>query len=52
MSDRLALLRSRGIVRPPIQALSQDRLLVSLSSPLPGTARLLEALKDERDDDR
>ena len=45
--DRLALLRARGIARPPARPLSA-RQLRALLQPLPRVASLGDALRDER----
>ncbi|MGC8517736.1 MAG: type II toxin-antitoxin system Phd/YefM family antitoxin [Steroidobacteraceae bacterium] len=46
--DRLALLVAQGIARPPEEALSAKRLKQAVSKPLPRSARLLDALLEER----
>ena len=51
-SNRLALLDAQGITRPASGTLSVKRLRRSLSRPLPRSARLLEALRAERAEDR
>jgi prevent-host-death family protein len=51
-SDRLALLRSQGMTRPPRQTLSAPRLRALLTATLPASARLLEALREDRSEDR
>jgi antitoxin (DNA-binding transcriptional repressor) of toxin-antitoxin stability system len=48
-SDRLALLRAQGLTRPPSRPLSPARLRSSLANALPRDARLLEALREDRD---
>lgn len=50
-ADRLALLRSQGLVRPPTKRMTA-RQLKALAAPVPQAARLLEALRDERDESR
>jgi antitoxin (DNA-binding transcriptional repressor) of toxin-antitoxin stability system len=51
-ADRLALLRAQGVTRPPLRILSGAKLRASLSSPVPRSARLLEALQLDRAEDR
>ncbi len=51
-ADRLALLRAQGITRPPVKSLTPARVRASLAAPLPRAARVLDALRDERSDDR
>ena len=46
-SDRLALLRAQGAVRPPARPLAAKQLR-ALLKPLPRKSRLAEALRDER----
>jgi antitoxin (DNA-binding transcriptional repressor) of toxin-antitoxin stability system len=48
-TDRLALLRAQGLTRPPSRPLSPARLRSSLAKALPRDARLLEALREDRD---
>jgi len=50
--DRLALLRAQGLTRPPTRTLSVKRLRSLLPKGLPCTARLAEALREERDSGR
>ena len=47
--DRLALLRAQGLTRPPTRSLSVKRLRALLPKGLPRSARLAEALREERD---
>lgn len=47
--DRLALLRAQGLVRPVSRQLSVKRLREVLTHGLPRSARLTEALREERD---
>ena len=47
--DRLALLRAQGLTRPAKRALSVKRLRTLLGKGLPRSARLGEALREERD---
>jgi prevent-host-death family protein len=49
--DRLALLRAQGLVRPPSRPLDANQLR-ALLQPLPRAARLADALREERDEDR
>jgi len=51
-ADRLALLRAQGITRPPLRPLSLARLRAALATALPARARLLEALREQRAEDR
>ena len=51
-TERLALLRAQGVTRPPLRPLSPAQLRSSLSKPTPRSARLLEALHDDRAEDR
>jgi antitoxin (DNA-binding transcriptional repressor) of toxin-antitoxin stability system len=55
-NDRLALLRAQGVTRPARRSLSarqlRDLLAKQLSKGLPRSARLSEALSEERDQDR
>lgn len=51
-TDRLALLRSQGLTRPPLRSWSSPRLRAALGNPLPADARLLAALSEQRDEDR
>lgn len=48
-ADRLALLRAQGLTRPAKRALSVKRLRTLLGKGLPRSARLGEALREERD---
>lgn len=49
--DRLALLRAQGLVRPPVRALPAKQLR-ALLKPLPRSARLAQALRDDRAEGR
>lgn len=49
--DRLALLRAQGIVRPPARPIAV-RQLRALLEPLPRSARVADALRDERAEGR
>lgn len=51
-ADRLALLASQGITRPAARSLSARELRSMLPRLLPRSARLLDALMEERADDR
>ena len=51
-TERLALLHAQGVTRPPLRSLSAAQLRSSLSKPTPRSARLLEALNDDRAEDR
>jgi len=48
-TDRLALLHAQGLTRPPARPLSVKRLRALLPKGLPRSARLAEALREERD---
>lgn len=50
-ADRLALLAAQGITRPATRALSAKRLR-ALVPKAPGRARVLDALREERSQDR
>jgi len=49
--DRLALLRAQGVVRPPARPLATKQLR-ALLKPLPRSARLGDALREERAEGR
>jgi antitoxin (DNA-binding transcriptional repressor) of toxin-antitoxin stability system len=49
--DRLALLRAQGVVRPPKRVLSSKQLRTKLAA-LPSRARLVDALREDRESDR
>ena len=51
-ADRLALLRAQGITRPPSRSTSARQLHALLSKPLPRSADLSRALREERDQTR
>jgi antitoxin (DNA-binding transcriptional repressor) of toxin-antitoxin stability system len=51
-SDRLALLHAQGVARPPLSQCSAASLRKSLAKPLPRAARVLDALQEDRDEDR
>src|ERR1700739_3934133 len=51
-ADRLALLRAQGLARPPLRPLSVRALRAALATALPAQARLLEALREQRDAER
>jgi antitoxin (DNA-binding transcriptional repressor) of toxin-antitoxin stability system len=48
-ADRLALLRAQGLTRPAKHSLSVKRLRAMLGKGVPGSARLEQALREERD---
>lgn len=50
--DRLALLAAQGITRPAARPISPRELRALLPRPLPRAARVLDALLDERAQDR
>ena len=49
--DRIALLCARGLIRPPTESLSMRRLRALLAR-VPGSTRLSEAMREERDTGR
>ena len=51
-SDRLALLHSKGITRLPRRQGSAVTISAALQSPLPHATRLLEAVQQDRCEDR
>jgi len=51
-TDRLALLAARGITRPATRALGARELRTLLPHPLPRSARTLDALLEDRSQDR
>ena len=51
-ADRLALLSAQGVTRAPIRPLLSAKLRFSLSTPAAGSARLLQALQQDRAEDR
>jgi antitoxin (DNA-binding transcriptional repressor) of toxin-antitoxin stability system len=51
-ADRLTLLRAQGIARPPLRARSAASVRSSLSNPAPRSARVLDALQEDRTEDR
>ena len=51
-ADRLALLRAQGLTRPARRALSAKQLRALLGEGLPRTARLSEAVREEREESR
>jgi antitoxin (DNA-binding transcriptional repressor) of toxin-antitoxin stability system len=51
-SARLALLCAQGVTRPPVQRRSAAGILAALSTPLPRSARLLDAVQLDRAEDR
>jgi prevent-host-death family protein len=51
-ADRLALLAAQGITRPAVRALSVRELRALLKEPLPRSARVLDALLEERAQER
>jgi antitoxin (DNA-binding transcriptional repressor) of toxin-antitoxin stability system len=48
-ADRLALLRAQGLTKPAMRPLSVKRWRAMLPKGLPGSARLAEALREERE---
>lgn len=51
-SDRLASLHAKGVTRLPLRHASAPAIVAALGSPLPQTTRLLEAVQEDRSDDR
>ncbi|MGO8858924.1 MAG: type II toxin-antitoxin system Phd/YefM family antitoxin [Steroidobacteraceae bacterium] len=51
-SDRLALLHAKGVTRLPLRQQSAVSIRAALESPLPRSARLLEAVQQDRAEDR
>jgi antitoxin (DNA-binding transcriptional repressor) of toxin-antitoxin stability system len=51
-SDRLALLHAKGVTRLPLRQQSALSLRAALGSPLPHSARLLQAVQQDRAEDR
>jgi antitoxin (DNA-binding transcriptional repressor) of toxin-antitoxin stability system len=51
-ADRLALLRAQGLTRPPSRPMSPARLRAAIASALPRAARLVDALQEDRGEDR
>lgn len=51
-AERLALLRAQGSIKPPVRPLSAKRLRAAMPKGLPRSARLAEALREERDHGR
>ena len=51
-ADRLALLRAQGVTRPPVRPLSAEKLRASLSTPVRRAARVVEALRQDREEGR
>jgi prevent-host-death family protein len=51
-ADRLALLSAQGLTRPPTRPLSPARVRALLALPLPRTAKLSQALVQQRAEER
>ena len=51
-ADRLALLRAQGLTRPPVRSLSMEKLRAMVSNPVRRSARVLDALRLDRVQDR
>ena len=51
-ADRLTLLAAQGVTRPATHPISQRELRALLATPAPRGSRLLEALLEERSEDR
>jgi antitoxin (DNA-binding transcriptional repressor) of toxin-antitoxin stability system len=51
-SDRLALLRAQGVLRPPLVQPSAARWRAILGHPVGRAARLAEAVQEDRAEDR
>ena len=50
--ERLALLSAQGLVQPPRRSLSASKLRAVLSKPVRAEARLSQALRSDRSEDR
>jgi prevent-host-death family protein len=51
-AGRLALLRAQGLTRPPVRSLSMEQLRAMVSNPVRRSARVLDALRLDRVQDR
>ena len=51
-SDRLASLHAKGVTRLPLRHASVVSIVARVGSPLPHAARLLEAVQEDRSEDR
>jgi len=51
-ADRLALMRAQGIIRPASRSVSAKQMRSLLARPLPRSARLSVALREEREQER
>ena len=51
-SDRLASLHAKGVTRLPLRQRSAANIRAGLQSPLPRATRLLEAVQQDRSEDR
>jgi len=51
-SDRLASLHAKGVTRLPLRQRSAVAIVAGLGSPLPHATRLLEAVQQDRSEDR
>jgi prevent-host-death family protein len=51
-SDRLASLHAKGVTRLPLRHASAVAIVAELGNPLPHATRLLEAVQQDRSEDR
>ncbi len=51
-ADRLALLSAQGVVKAPLRPLLSPKLRSAFSAPVDASARVLEALQQDRSADR
>ncbi len=51
-SDRLASLHAKGLTRLPLRHASVVAIVAEMGNPLPHAARLLEAVQEDRSEDR
>jgi prevent-host-death family protein len=51
-ADRLASLHAKGVARVPLRRRSAANILAGLQNPLPHATRLLEAVQQDRSEDR
>jgi hypothetical protein len=51
-SDRLASLHAKGVTRLPLRRASVVAIVAGMVRPLPHAARLIEAVQEDRSEDR
>jgi hypothetical protein len=51
-SDRLVSLHAKGVTRLPLRHASVVAIVAGVGSPLPHAARLLDAVQEDRSEDR